>query len=85
MTCKRLLPFSVEALLSKSSEENCVELSDFVANDDTISKEDAKIGPSASLPTELEEGGVRVRLLESQLWEEFHKHGTEMIITKSGR
>ena len=42
-----------------------------------------KISPS--LPTELEEGGIRVKLLDSKLWEDFHKLGTEMIITKSGR
>lgn len=79
MTCKEVLPFSVEALLSKNSEKNCDKLSNF----DTTEK--GKSRPSTSLPTELGEGGVRIQLLESQLWEEFHKHGTEMIITKSGR
>ena len=79
MTCKEPLPFSVEALLSKNSEKNCDKLSDISTT------EEVKIRPSASLPTELGEGGVRIQLLESQLWEEFHKHGTEMIITKSGR
>ena len=33
----------------------------------------------------LECGGVRARLLDSKLWEDFHKLGTEMIITKAGR
>ena len=45
--------------------------------------EDFKISPS--LPTDYEDVVVRVQLLDSQLWKEFHKLGTEMIITKSGR
>ncbi|VDM37878.1 unnamed protein product [Toxocara canis] len=30
-------------------------------------------------------GGVRVRIANENLWKQFHKHTTEMIVTKSGR
>ena len=47
----------------------------------TMFKDKPDLAPHAVL----ECGGVRARLLDSKLWEDFHKLGTEMIITKAGR
>ena len=38
MTCKQVLPFSVEALLNKDSEANHVKISDLSGDENTISK-----------------------------------------------
>ena len=46
-------------------------------------------GPGLSRPPAPEEENVKddpkVNLEHKELWAEFHKHGTEMVITKSGR
>ena len=48
--------------------------------DEPIAKEN-----EAECPETIREGGVSVTLLDNKLWTDFHKLGTEMIITKAGR
>ena len=43
------------------------------------------VPPPRALPARYSLPGVEVKLQNSDLWSEFHKIGTEMIITKSGR
>lgn len=43
------------------------------------------VHPPRALPARYSLPGVEVKLQNSDLWSEFHKIGTEMIITKSGR
>ena len=46
---------------------------------------DESLSKDLAHPEEISRGQVTVKLLESDLWEDFHKVGTEMIITKAGR
>ena len=55
-------------------------LPDSTVKDETIDK-----GTETDDPETLRDGDVCVTLLDNKLWTDFHKLGTEMIITKAGR
>ena len=42
-------------------------------------------GTETDYPETLRDGDICVTLLDNKLWSDFHKLGTEMIITKAGR
>ena len=68
------------SILGGNDNTNNDILPDSTVKDEPIAKEN-----EAECPETIREGGVSVTLLDNKLWTDFHKLGTEMIITKAGR
>lgn len=66
-------PVNAETILRKASLEQ------------HNATQSAKLSPPKTLETEATEDDPKVHLETRHLWTQFHKFGTEMVITKSGR
>ncbi|KAK6313384.1 hypothetical protein J4Q44_G00167310 [Coregonus suidteri] len=66
-------PANAETILRKASLEQ------------HAATQSAKLRPPKTLETEANEDDPKVNLEARDLWTQFHKFGTEMVITKSGR
>ncbi|XP_035643360.1 T-box transcription factor TBX3 [Oncorhynchus keta] len=70
---RMLDPVNAETILRKASLEQ------------HNATQSAKLSPPKTLETEATEDDPKVHLEARHLWTQFHKSGTEMVITKSGR